>query len=77
MVVPHGRSRVIVPLEGPLVLVDGTKVTTFVPGRPLFVGPRLVELPRGQICHFKVLVSRPEDVDAELVGWLMAAYERA
>lgn len=39
LVVPHGRTKFILTLEGPLVLEDGPMVTTFPPGRALFVGP--------------------------------------
>lgn len=46
-------------------------------GKHLTGGPRLQPLPPGQICHFRVVVTQPSEVDAELVGWLRSAWEAA
>ena len=39
--------------------------------------PRLVELPAGGMCQYKIHLSRAEEVDAELVGWIEHAYASA
>jgi hypothetical protein len=38
---------------------------------------RLVALPPGGMCPFKVNVTRIEEVDAELISWIKGAYESA
>lgn len=38
---------------------------------------RLQELPAGQMCNYKVKLTDPNQVDAELMGWIRAAYETA
>ncbi len=38
---------------------------------------RLIELPPGGMCQYKVNLSTVEDVDAELIDWIKLAYERA
>lgn len=38
---------------------------------------RLLALPPGGMCPFKVYVTRIEEVDAELIDWLKRAYESA
>jgi hypothetical protein len=38
---------------------------------------RLEALPPGGMCQYKVRLSAPSEVDAELVGWIRAAYEAA
>jgi hypothetical protein len=43
----------------------------------LGAGGRLTELPAGQMCNYKVRLSDAREVDAELVGWLRAAYTAA
>jgi len=39
--------------------------------------PRLKVLPAGQMCNFKLRLSTADEVDAELIGWLQAAYQAA
>lgn len=39
--------------------------------------PRLKALPAGQMCNFKLRLSTADEVDAELMGWLKAAYQAA
>jgi hypothetical protein len=36
---------------------------------------RLVELPPGGMCNYKVKLTSPAEVDAELVGWVRRAFE--
>ncbi len=38
---------------------------------------RLLTLPAGQMCQYKVQVTELKDVDEELIGWLRAAFEAA
>jgi len=38
---------------------------------------RLVEQPAGGMCNYKVRLTRPEEVDSELIAWLKQAYESA
>jgi len=38
---------------------------------------RLVALPRGGMCPFKVNVTRIEEVDSQLIAWIKRAYESA
>jgi hypothetical protein len=35
---------------------------------------RLVELPPGGMCQYKVYISKPNEVDDELLGWIKTAY---
>jgi hypothetical protein len=39
--------------------------------------PRLEKLPPGQMCNFRVKLTDAAEVDAELVGWVKAAYDAA
>jgi hypothetical protein len=38
---------------------------------------RLVELPTGGMCQYRVAVTDPKDVDKELVGWVKQAFDAA
>jgi len=38
---------------------------------------RLEVQPPGGMCQFKVFLTRPEEVDAELIGWIRQAYKGA
>jgi hypothetical protein len=38
---------------------------------------RLIEMPPGSMCNFKVKVSDANDVDGELIGWIKKAYASA
>jgi hypothetical protein len=38
---------------------------------------RLEELPTGQMCNYRVKLTDPAHVDAELVGWIRTAYDAA
>ena len=39
--------------------------------------PRLLAMPAGGMCQYKVYVTNASEVDAELVGWLRQAYDSA
>lgn len=39
--------------------------------------PRLKDMPAGGMCQYTVRIGSPDEVDAELVGWLRAAYDSA
>ena len=45
--------------------------------KELAASDRLKTLPAGQMCNFKVRLSSIAEVDAELLGWLKAAYQAA
>jgi hypothetical protein len=38
---------------------------------------RLLEQPKGSMCNYIVNVTDPQEVDAELVGWIKSAFEQA
>ncbi|MBI1322480.1 DUF4287 domain-containing protein [bacterium] len=38
---------------------------------------RLVEQPAGQMCNYKVKLTKAEEVDSELIGWIKMAFESA
>ena len=38
---------------------------------------RLQQLPAGQMCNYKVKLTRAEDVDAEVIAWIRTAYDSA
>ena len=38
---------------------------------------RLIQLPPGGMCQYKVFMSGPDELDAELLGWLRLAYDSA
>ena len=54
-----------------------TQVEVGFNARDLTGGERLVALPPGQMCQYKVRLGRVEDVDDELIDWLRAAYDAA
>jgi fructose-1,6-bisphosphatase/sedoheptulose 1,7-bisphosphatase-like protein len=38
---------------------------------------RLQELPAGQMCNYKIKITELDEVDAQLINWLKAAYDAA
>ena len=54
-----------------------TQVEVGLNAKDLAAGARLVALPPGGMCQYKVRVAFPEEVDAELVAWMRAAYDAA
>lgn len=38
---------------------------------------RLIALPAGGMCQYKIMVTQLSDVDAELLGWIRHAYDRS
>lgn len=38
---------------------------------------RLEQLPAGQMCNYKVKLTDPKEVDAQLIAWIKTAYESA
>ena len=61
MIGPATNTRVEVGLN-----MKGVKATA-----------RLEALPAGQMCNYKVKLTDPGQVDAELIGWIRTAYEAA
>lgn len=45
--------------------------------RGLSGGERLIAMPAGGMCHWKVNLTSVAEVDAELIGWIREAYEHA
>jgi hypothetical protein len=54
-----------------------TQVEIGLNAKGLDAGGRLVALPAGGMCQYKVRLSSPDEVDAELLAWIRAAYESA
>jgi len=45
--------------------------------KTLAASPRLKALPPGGMCQYTVRLSKPGDIDAELMAWVRAAYDAA
>ena len=54
-----------------------TQVEIGLNAKDLPAGDRLVALKPGGMCQYKVRLSSADEVDAELVGWVKAAYDSA
>lgn len=54
-----------------------TQVEIGLNAKGLPAGARLVEQKPGGMCQYKVRLGSPDEVDAELVGWIRAAYDAA
>jgi hypothetical protein len=54
-----------------------TQVEIGLNAKDLESGDRLVALKPGGMCQYRVRVGSPDEVDAELVGWIQAAYDAA
>jgi hypothetical protein len=54
-----------------------TQVEVGLNAKDLESGDRLIALKPGGMCQYKVRLGSPEEVDAELAGWLKAAYDAA
>jgi hypothetical protein len=54
-----------------------TQVEIGLNAKDLPAGGRLVALKPGGMCQYKVRLSEPDEVDAELVGWIRSAYDAA
>ena len=54
-----------------------TQVEVGLNARDLPAGGRLTAVAPGGMCQYKVRLAAPEEVDAELTGWLRAAYDAA
>lgn len=61
MITPATKSRVEVGLNA----------------KELEATDRLLAMPKGSMCHFRVNLSDPEQVDDELIGWIRSAYDAA
>jgi hypothetical protein len=54
-----------------------TQIEVGLNAKGLVAGERLIVLPPGGMCHYKVRLADPAEVDVELVGWIRAAYDAA
>jgi hypothetical protein len=56
---------------------SNTRVDVGINSKSLTPQGRLVALPPGGMCNFNVKLTSPEEVDAELIGWIREAYQSA
>ena len=61
MVGPKSSTRIEIGIN--IKDIDGTE--------------RLIEQPKGSMCKFIVKIQTIDDIDTELIGWLMEAYEQS
>ena len=54
-----------------------TQIEIGINAKGLAAGERLVALPPGGMCQYKVRLASPAEVDAELLAWIRAAYDAA
>ncbi len=54
-----------------------TQIEIGINAKGLAAGERLVALPPGGMCQYKVRLASPAEVDAELLAWVRAAYDAA
>jgi len=54
-----------------------TRVEVGLNVKELPADPRLLQQPKGSMCNFVVRLTDPSEVDAELLGWIAAAYSSA
>ena len=54
-----------------------TRLEVGINSKTLAPHPRLIELPPGNMCNFKVRISELSEVDDELIGWIRQAFESA
>lgn len=54
---------------------SNTRLEVGINSKTLAPNPRLIELPPGGMCNFKVRIVDATEVDGELIAWLKQAYE--
>jgi hypothetical protein len=54
-----------------------TRLEVGINSKTLAPHPRLIELPPGNMCNFKVKITEVAEVDDELIGWIRQAFESA
>jgi len=54
-----------------------TQIEIGLNAKDLPAGDRLIAQKPGGMCQYKVRLGTPEEVDAELVGWIRSAYQAA
>ena len=54
-----------------------TRFEVGINARNLGENARLIEQPQGSMCNYIVCLTRPEEVDADLIAWLRFAFEGA
>lgn len=54
-----------------------SKIEVGLNAKDLTGSERLTTLPKGQMCGYKIRLGSPEEIDAELLGWLRQAYDSA
>lgn len=68
------RRRKQFAMIGP---ATNTRVEVGLNAKDLNATGRLLELPAGQMCNYKVRLTEASDVDAELIAWLKTAFTRS
>ena len=68
------RHKAQIATIGP---VTKTQVEVGLNMKGVAVTDRLEEVSAGRMCNHRIRLSDPEEVDAELMSWLRAAYEAA
>jgi hypothetical protein len=68
------RRRKQFAMIGP---ATNTRVEVGLNAKGLKATDRLLQLPAGQMCNYKVRLTDAGDVDAELLGWIKAAFTQA
>ncbi len=54
-----------------------TRVEVGLNHKTLAPHPRLIAQPAGSMCNFIVKITTPDEVDAELIGWIKQAFDHA
>ena len=54
-----------------------TRVEVGLNMKGVLASDRLLQLPSGQMCNYKVKLTDITEVDTELIGWIKTAYEAA
>jgi hypothetical protein len=54
-----------------------TRVEVGINNNTLVANERLIEMPAGSMCSFKVRLTNPDEVDGDLISWIKQAYDRS
>jgi hypothetical protein len=52
-----------------------TRVEVGINHKALVADDRLIEMPAGSMCNFKVKLTDPSEVDGDLISWIRQAYD--
>jgi hypothetical protein len=54
-----------------------SRVEVGINNKTLVANDRLIEMPAGSMCNFKVKLTDASEVDSELIDWIKQAYDSA